>query len=112
MKPSVSEIKRKTCSYSNEIELISFVVTYDGDESQKFTDLPFNKGITDEELQRWTREPTGFPVFNGHDDATCFSCERRLESPPRDSGYPPGNGQYVKTCACGLTTWYDVRQSL
>jgi hypothetical protein len=54
MKTSVSEIHRKECSYSGELEMISFVVTYDGVERDQFTDLPFPKGTTDADLQRWT----------------------------------------------------------
>ena len=59
MKTSVSEIERKGCSYSDQIEMISFVVTYDGAEHQQFTDLPFPKGTTDAELQHWT-EPNSW----------------------------------------------------
>jgi hypothetical protein len=54
MKTSVSEIKRKECSYSDQLQMISFVVTYDDAERQQFTDMPFLKGTTDAELQRWT----------------------------------------------------------
>jgi hypothetical protein len=59
MKTSVSEIKRKECGYSDQLEMISFVVTYDGAERQQFIELPFLKGTTDAELQRWT-EPNSW----------------------------------------------------
>ncbi|MFL6600780.1 MAG: hypothetical protein ACJ8R9_05560 [Steroidobacteraceae bacterium] len=54
MKTSISEIHRKECSYCGDLEMISFVITYDDVERDQFTDLPFPKGTTDAELQRWT----------------------------------------------------------
>jgi hypothetical protein len=59
MKTSVSQIQRKECSYCDQIEMISFIVNYEDGECQQFTDLPFPKGTTDAEVQRWS-EPNSW----------------------------------------------------
>jgi hypothetical protein len=56
---------------------------------------------------RWPRVPS-------HDKASCFNCggdfgDRGWWS---DSGYGPGNGQWMQHCCrCGETTYYDLETS-
>lgn len=42
----------------------------------------------------------------------CYSCCTKLDPATlRDSGYPPGRGQYSMQCAhCKTYTWFDLTQ--
>lgn len=49
-----------------------------------------------------------FPIFQNHDRAICFSCEKPLAGQIQESGHAPGHGEYVQACTCGMRTWYDL----
>lgn len=51
-----------------------------------------------------------FPVFNIRAPKVCFNCGGVLIHQVRDSGNPPGHGQYCALCSCGYTTYFDVKR--
>ena len=54
-----------------------------------------------------------FPLAASHDDVRCFRCGGETHS-VTDTGYPPGSGQYRKSCSClscGVYTFYDVKKT-
>ena len=49
-----------------------------------------------------------FPIFENHDQVTCFSCGRKLESEPIKTGL--SQGKYSKDCfPCYMKTFYDIK---
>lgn len=53
---------------------------------------------------------TGFPHFNFHREARCFSCANTLfDLSPTE--HAPGHGHYRGECtSCGYLTWYDCAE--
>jgi hypothetical protein len=55
--------------------------------------------------------PKNFPIYDTHDAARCFNCNGETGN-VLDCEYPPGLGQYRKTCGtCGYHTYYDLKRA-
>ncbi len=49
-----------------------------------------------------------FPFWSNPNSIKCFQCGKPLAAiQEEDKGYPPGYGQYRRTCPCGYHTYYD-----
>jgi hypothetical protein len=54
-----------------------------------------------------------WPKVAAHEQASCFSCHGDFGDRCYwfESGFPPGNGQYVQHCCkCGMATYYDIEK--
>ena len=50
-----------------------------------------------------------FPTCSDPKEVACFHCGG-TEGAVQDAGYPPGHGQFRKTCkACGRHTYFDLK---
>lgn len=49
----VTDVKRVPATYSDKIDLVSFTVSYRNDALERLSDIPFHRGITQQELLQW-----------------------------------------------------------